>query len=106
MQEALNNVAKHANAEEVTLLLRNSESNDSLCIFITDDGCGMDEDFIKNINRDFCKINSKDGKMHYGIRNIKERVQQLGGKVTFTSYPESGTEVAVTIPYNKNQGKK
>lgn len=102
VQETLNNVAKHANAEEVTLLLRNSESNDSLCIFITDDGCGMDEDFIKNINRDFCKINSKDGKMHYGIRNIKERVQQLGGKVTFTSYPESGTEVAVTIPFNKN----
>lgn len=94
VQEALQNIQKHANASEVTVFFKKVEP-DSLKLIITDDGCGMDEDLVAQIN-----AGSFEGveAMHFGLRNIFERAKLLGGKVTYYSMGEGcGTRLSVEI---------
>ena len=91
VQEAFQNIKKHAGANEVTVLFKQDES---LKIIITDDGCGMDEQFVNQINNGLFE-NSKA--FHFGIRNIFERVQLLGGTVIYRSEPDCGTQITVEI---------
>jgi signal transduction histidine kinase len=35
---------------------------------------------------------------HYGIRGMRERAERIGGELSITSEPGSGTRVAVAIP--------
>ena len=91
VQEAFQNIKKHAGANEVTVLFKQDES---LKIIITDDGCGMDEQLVNQINNGLFE-NSKA--FHFGIRNIFERVQLLGGTVIYRSEPDCGTQITVEI---------
>lgn len=91
VQEAFQNIKKHAGANEVTVLFKQDES---LKIIITDDGCGMDEQLVNQINNGLFE-NSKA--FHFGIRNIFERVQLLGGTVIYRSEQDCGTQITVEI---------
>lgn len=84
LQEALSNIARHANATEVTVKITEVGSN--LNIIITDNGTGFNQEEIAN---------RKDEKHHYGLTNIKERVKKLGGTVDFVT--TEGTTIAITI---------
>jgi len=88
IQEAFQNIKKHAGASEVTVLFKTSK------IIITDDGCGMNEELVSQINSGIFK-NTENS--HFGVRNIFERVQLLGGTVTYRSEPDCGTQITVTI---------
>ena len=88
IQEAFQNIKKHAGASEVTVLFKPSK------IIITDDGCGMNEELVSQINSGIFK-NTENS--HFGVRNIFERVQLLGGTVTYRSEPDCGTQITVTI---------
>ena len=61
---------------------------------ITDDGCGMNEQLVSQINNGLFD-NSKT--FHFGVRNIVERVQLLGGTVIYRSEPDYGTQITVEI---------
>ena len=91
VQEAFQNIKKHARANEVTVLFKQDES---LKIIITDDGCGMNEQLVNQINNGLFD-NSKA--FHFGIRNIFERVQLLGGTVIYRSEQDCGTQITVEI---------
>ncbi|CAL2094229.1 tetratricopeptide repeat protein [Tenacibaculum sp. 190524A05c] len=82
IQEALQNIIKHANAKSVTLdfALQHQE----LLITISDDGVGFD---------------TKKGKKGIGIKNIKTRVEKLSGSVDFSSEINQGTKLYIKIPY-------
>lgn len=110
IQEAFQNIEKHAKASEVTVLFRmiKHSSPDSMAqkkqdqpkierrlkIIISDDGVGMDKETMEKINRGIF-TNIKD--FHFGIRNIVERAQLLGGTVVFNSEPDCGTQITVEV---------
>jgi len=91
-QETLNNIMKHATAQQVEVQITNNETcGDHLrgqkCIelIVSDDGKGFD-DAARNKPRSF------------GLRGIQERIGQLGGKVKISSKPGAGTQIAVRLP--------
>ncbi|WP_420631534.1 histidine kinase [Candidatus Leptofilum sp.] len=87
-QEALNNVAKHARAQQVTVTL---EFGDSLLnMEVRDDGCGFDSKTV---------FEASDGSRHvWGLLGMQERVALVGGSCAMHSQPGQGTAVQVTIP--------
>lgn len=82
IQEALQNIIKHANAKSV--ILDFSLHQQRVVIKIQDDGVGFD---------------AKKGKKGIGIKNIKTRVEKLSGSVDFISEINKGTTLLIYIPY-------
>ena len=83
-QEALTNVERHSGANQVTIDVRGHSRGATLRI--ADDGCGMDKESAKN--------RSTSG---LGLRNMQERIEQLGGTIRFIS-SRSGTLIEASIP--------
>ena len=96
IQEDFQNIKKHAGASEVTVLFRwlSLSKPHVLKILITDDGRGMSADLVNQINNGTF-TNTRE--LHFGVRNIFERVQLLGGTVTYRSEPDCGTQIMVVI---------
>ena len=86
IQEAFNNIIKHAKATIVKLSLH--YDMEELKILIADNGKG----FNKEIKSD----NNKSGA---GLNNMNKRAKVLNGKTIIQSKPESGTSIYITIPY-------
>ena len=82
-QETLANIERHANARNVNLQLEVASNTTTLSI--QDDGRGLPSDAEKLPG-------------HYGLRGMRERVEGLGGTLTFTSNGEGGTRVDVRLP--------
>ena len=92
IQEALQNIQKHANADESTVFFK--KNGEKLKIIITDNGCGMDQTLLDQINSGLFEGIEN---MHFGLRNIFERTKLLGGKVTYYSGDGVGTRLTVEI---------
>ncbi|HST51726.1 MAG TPA: PAS domain-containing sensor histidine kinase, partial [Pyrinomonadaceae bacterium] len=84
-QEALNNVAKHARAASVTVLLEGRA--DAISLIIEDDGVGFDTDNTSG---------AKAGGL--GLVGMRERAALVGGTAEVESHPQEGTRVIVRIP--------
>jgi signal transduction histidine kinase len=80
-QEALANVRKHAAAGVVRVRLSYTDAMVSLQV--TDDGQGFDVDRATG---------------GYGLRGMRERLNQVGGRVQVTSRPGAGTSVLAEVP--------
>ncbi|MBQ3688172.1 MAG: hypothetical protein II932_10085, partial [Treponema sp.] len=101
VQEALQNIQKHAQAGEATVFFKGGPVNGSkggrpasLKVIITDDGCGMDAGLVARLNdATFEHVEN----LHFGLRNIFERAKLLGGKVTYFSEEGCGTRLTVEI---------
>ncbi len=83
IQEALNNVIKHAGAKEVSLRLDFSSSR--LRIRIHDNGRGFDPEQLR-------------GNGHAGLKNMETRAKILNGGMQVSSHHNSGTCLTFTIP--------
>ncbi|MCR4734675.1 MAG: hypothetical protein K5829_06715 [Treponema sp.] len=95
VQEAFQNIKKHAEASEVTVLFKkNKEEKQGIKIIISDDGKGMNEELVNQINN---KVFNNSKNMHFGLRNIFERVQLLGGNVIYRSEEDCGTQIIVSL---------
>ena len=80
-KEAINNIVKYSNADEVTIEL--SRQNDDLILNITDNGIGFDEKNIKSGN---------------GLGNMRKRAESLGGEIEIYSKDSEGTKIRLKIP--------
>ena len=98
IMELLSNIEKHSKAEEVTVLIRNPSENDKikrgLMLFITDDGQGLDQKTLDMMNSK--KITSIKN-LHFGLQNIKLRLNEIGGSIKYFSEIGEGTEVKISI---------
>ena len=98
IMELLANIEKHSGAGEVTVLIRNPTAADKmrygLLIFISDDGKGIDSKLLEQMNSS--KITSIKN-LHFGLQNIKLRLNEIGGSIKFVSEPGEGTEVEIKI---------
>jgi two-component system sensor histidine kinase UhpB len=85
-QEALTNVAKHAQAShaEITLDL----SNNGLQLTIADDGIGFAPEHLAE-HKDF---------QGWGLLTMNERSEAIGGSCQIKSNPLKGTQVIVEVP--------
>ena len=90
VQEALTNVARHAEAQTVSIHLR--ALSDETCISIKDDGVGFD-----------AAAGNGAAPFRLGLRGMEERALALGGKLEIKSLPSSGTEIRAHFP---NQTKR
>jgi signal transduction histidine kinase len=83
-QEALNNVAKHAQATHVDIELL--EEKGDIMMVITDNGTGFD---MKN--------QDANTQAHWGLTLMQERARAVNGKFLFRSVPDQGTQVVVRV---------
>ena len=91
-QEALTNVARHADAGHVRLCL---ESEDSLIrVIIEDDGRGFDEALV---------FSSESPSRGVGLVGMRERVSSLNGNFRVSSRTGHGTRVQVELPLGADQ---
>jgi signal transduction histidine kinase len=86
VQEALNNVAKHAHASHVSVYLRVDE--DRVDLQVNDDGIGFDA----------TGVNGLVGRGHFGLAGMRERVEIAGGTHRLLSAPGNGTVIRVRLP--------
>lgn len=83
VQEALTNAAKHAEARAIAIELMATE--DQVTCIVTDDGKGFDP------------THRPPG--HYGLGNMVERLEVVGGRADVASSPGHGTRITFTVPY-------
>ncbi len=83
VQEALHNVAKHAQAKTATIQMSREDS--VVRLYIEDDGQGM------------TKPAGFTGRS-FGLAGMRERISMLGGSVKVSSSKGEGTRIEVTVP--------
>lgn len=82
VQEAINNILKHAQAQKATIQLIRHEN--TITVMIEDNGKGFD-------------VNTSGNGI--GLKSIKSRVSYFGGKTVFDSTPGKGTVIIIELPY-------
>ncbi len=93
VQEALTNVAKHAQATRVTISLERHDH--TIALRVADNGRGLEfarRDGVLDLSRD--RIPSG----HLGLFGMQERVSLVGGTLRLSSQPGQGTTVLVELP--------
>lgn len=84
LQEALNNVAKHAAAQHVSVLLE--RKSNELVLVVEDDGRGFN---LADTRADAASL---------GLVGMRERAQMIGGRVHIETAPGEGTSLFVYVP--------
>ncbi|MBC8330430.1 MAG: sensor histidine kinase [Anaerolineae bacterium] len=81
VQEALTNVQRHARAQRVWVNL--SHKGDALQLVVSDDGIGLPTHLDEN---------------RFGLRGLRERVAQLGGKLELGNRDAGGAQLRICLP--------
>jgi signal transduction histidine kinase len=87
-QEALTNVRKHAQADEVDVRLRLVDGE--LELTISDNGRGFPDKLP--VEREY---------RSYGLASMRERTESLGGTLTVATQPGQGTRITVVVPMSE-----
>lgn len=82
LREAMNNAVKHARATHIDLRCSRAPRGD-VVFTVEDNGIGLPEDPEKM--------------HHYGLYTMRERAQQLNGRLTFQRPPAGGTRIELRI---------
>ena len=90
IQEALNNVVRHAEAKTASVTLDFAEKG--MQVRIRDDGCGFDLDRLQALQ--------SSSRPALGLAGMRERAALLGGAVTIQSTPGAGTVIEAFVPYH------
>ncbi len=92
-QEAINNILRHSQAHNVTIIF--SQAGDHVLLEVVDDGQGFDPSSVKE---QALRLH------HIGILGMQERAELVGGKTKLISEPGGGTRVEIRIPCNPPGG--
>jgi two-component system sensor histidine kinase DegS len=85
VQEALQNVRKHASATSVAVVTRLAD--DAWSLEVRDDGRGFDVGAV-----------AARGRRNFGLQFMRERAELIGARVEIQSRPDAGTVVTLRIP--------
>ena len=88
VQEALNNVAKHARASHIEISVE--RRNLTICASVIDNGKGFDLEKV---------LHMESPERGFGIIGMQERVSLLGGKIEIQSKIGFGTHIHIEVPY-------
>jgi PAS domain S-box-containing protein len=87
LQEGLSNVGQHARASSVLVFLAVGAAG-GVIASVRDNGQGFDPQQLAPVERDG----------HFGLRQMRERILDLGGTLDIHSAPGEGTELVITLP--------
>jgi signal transduction histidine kinase len=82
-REAITNARRHSRAHQVHVKL---DCANAFALTIVDDGKGFDPPSVDALNG------------HYGLRTMRERAAHIGGRLTISSSPTSGTRIELVLP--------
>ncbi len=82
LEEGLRNVAAHANATEVDVILDDNE--DEMMLTVRDNGCGPGT--------------ADPGADKFGLRLVRERARHLGGTLDLKAHPDGGCVLTLILP--------
>lgn len=85
VQEALQNVVKHAKATRVEVRAR--ETGGFMEVSVTDNGRGFESTQINRLDPN-----------HFGLAGMRARAQQIGATLDVTSMPQHGTSITLKLP--------
>ena len=85
IQEILNNIVKHSEAQHISMRLYNDGK--MFTLVITDDGVGFD-------------VSEKVNSGGFGLLNLRNRAKLISAKLSIESSPLSGTIVMIEMPNN------
>ena len=85
----MNNVLKHAKAEEVSINIVLTKKG-VLELSFNDNGKGMD-------------LNKVDQTKNFGILGMQERIQSLNGTFELISKKNQGTQILISVPFKKDK---
>lgn len=90
--------AQEATPNDAAVRIELSRNGDSACIVISDEGCGMEEEFIRTrLFRPFDTTKGSQG-MGIGAYQARSYVMSAGGSMTVESSPGAGTQVRIELP--------
>ncbi len=95
LRELLLNVVKHAQTSTVSISLRHGPER--LVVTVADNGIGFD---LKRIDP---HIGEHVG---FGLFNIRQKIEYLGGTVSIDSTPGCGALIMLTVPIDQSSGKE
>jgi signal transduction histidine kinase len=90
IQEALNNIAKHAGASTVSMSIE--EKNETIYLSVADNGAGFDRSDLRKIEG-------------LGLASMRERVDLIRGALTIETGPGEGTKIRVVVPFAGGAGQ-
>lgn len=93
------NNSVRAGAHLVEITVEEDVCNNVLRIRIDDDGCGMDEDFLKNVLDPF-RTTRTTRKVGMGLSLFRAAAQQADGDLTISSQKGVGTSVSAFFRYD------
>jgi len=85
VKEAIHNIVKHSRATEAWV--RATVSDQALDMVVEDNGCGFER--------------APDDAVSDGLRNMRQRLAEVGGECRIESRPGQGTKVALRLPWPK-----
>ena len=89
IQEALTNIAKHANVGRA--VARITEADGEITVEVCDEGHGFD---------------AADATRGFGLVGMRERVQLAGGRLAIRSEPGAGTRIIATLPARRRDDER
>ena len=87
VRELLFNVIKHAQAHKAIVSLERME--DHICVTVEDDGVGFDPVEVTAMAAN---------RAEFGLFSIRERLEQMGGRIVIESEPGCGSKILMTAP--------
>ncbi len=96
--DVINNSVK-AGASLIGVTVNEDKKDNLLSVTIQDDGCGMDEEFLKDVTNPF-RTTRTTRKVGMGLSLFKAAAEATDGSFSITSEKGKGTEVTATFVYN------
>ena len=97
VRELVNNVIKHAKARNLKITA--SRVRSSICITVKDDGLGFDMEHVMSARKRSSKKDVSDYSLRgFGLFNIRERLDHIGGSIEIHSKSGRGTLVTLFAP--------
>jgi PAS domain S-box-containing protein len=93
-QESLTNIVKHAQANHLSIIIRQQEGKVSFVV--EDDGNGFDVNLIRASD-----VTEKG----LGLAAMEERTHMLGGSLNIWSQEKEGTRITITIPVEEEKNR-
>lgn len=87
-QESMTNIARHANATEVTVELMVKDNFITMCV--ADNGKGFDVSYVGK-------------RKTLGLLGMKERAEMMGGSFTISKKTDGGMQIEVQLPLHSNE---
>ncbi|MCS7259878.1 MAG: sensor histidine kinase [Anaerolineae bacterium] len=87
--EALTNIWKHAHANRAVITVRRVDGQ--VLVKVADDGCGFDV------------AQTLHAATGMGLRNMRERAQEIGAELTLRSAPGKGCQVLIALPVSQEE---